>query len=112
MSKYLRFVGAPLMITVVFCLMFIGSPDARKAVNEARVAVAISMLPQEKRELLEMAAQAVHQKEAAELKAQSCSAKLAKASDALQSASKSLQEAQVALTRRCSAVSVLKGVVN
>ena len=112
MSKYLRIVIALLMIVAGLCLMFIGSPDVREAVNEARVAVAISMLPQEKRELLEMAAQAVHQKEAAELKAQSCSAKLAKASDALQSASKSLQEAQVALTRRCSAVSVLKGVVN
>ena len=108
MSKYLRIVIALLMIVAGLCLMFIGSPDVREAVNEARVAVAISMLPQEKRELLEMAAQAVHQKEAAELKAQSCSAKLAKASDALQSASKSLQEAQVALTRRCSAVSVLK----
>ena len=108
MSKYLRIVIALLMIVAGLCLMFIGSPDVREAVNEARVAVAISMLPQEKRELLEMAAQAVHQKEAAELKAQSCSAKLAKASDALQSASKSLQEAQAALTRRCSAVSVLK----
>ena len=103
MSKYLRIVIALLMIVVGLCLMFIGSPGVREAANEARVAVAISMLPQEKRELLEMAAQAVHQKEAAELKAQSCSAKLAKASDALQSASKSLQEAQVALTRRCSA---------
>ena len=112
MSKYLRFVIAPLMITVVFCLMFIGISGAQEAINEVRVNIAISMLPQEKRELLEMAAQAVHQKEAAELKAQSCSAKLAKASDALQSASESLQEAQVALTRRCSAVSVLKGVVN
>lgn len=103
MSKYLRIAIALLMIVVGLCLMFIGSPDVREAVNEARVAVAISMLPQENRELLEMAAQAVHQKEAAELKAQSCSAKLAKASDALQSASKSLQEAQVALTRRCGA---------
>ena len=112
MSTYLRFVVAPLMITVVFCLMVIGKSGAQEALNEARVTIAISMLPQEKKELLEIAAQAVHQREAAELKSQSCSARLAKASDALQSASKSLQEAQVALTRRCSAASVLKNVVN
>ena len=112
MSTYFRIVIAPLMIVVGLCLMLLGKDGAREAINEARVAVAISMLPQEKKELLEMAAQAVNQKEAAELKAQSCSAKLAKASYALQSASKSLQEAQEALERRCSAVSVLKGVVN
>jgi len=112
MNKHLRIVVALLLIAAGLFLMFIGSPGAQEAVNEVRVNIAISMLPQEKKELLEMAAQAVHQRKAAELKAQSCSAKLAKASDALQSASKSLQEAQVALTRRCNAASVLKSVVN
>ena len=112
MNKHLRIVVALLLIAAGLCLMLIGSPGAQEVVNEARVTVAISILPQEKKELLEIAAQAVHQREAAELKSQSCSARLAKASDALQSASKSLQEAQAALERRCSAVSVLKNVVN